>query len=459
VETALTYPAQYLVARATYRTLRDTTQRAMLHGDGPLPPLIPREAMRGQSLASGYRASDETVYLANGAEIVFRSLEENDPEKVRGLTLAGVLVDQIEELRYDGGEHLYNEIIGRLSDDRGPAKLLAIANPAALTHWVYRRMVDEKTCDAGCRVVHFTMRDNAENLPADYVGQMLATEETQPHWYRTFVLGEWGAIEDAAYPEFDRRTHVVPAFDIPAHWRLFESMDHGIGNATAWLWYAIDTDGNAVVVDEHYLEGELPDVHATAVKAKREHWRNTDEDGKPTPMPCYGDPNSLRERIGTRGQWGEPMLVQDLYQQQGVWILPANDRRRAGYARVRSLLRPQPDRPFPAWHERFGEKGSPQLFLVGERSPHLVEQLMSAPLANEENDPERGEAVARKWERHEGHAHAALRYGLLTYLPQSKEPAQEETDPRKQLLEEIRTRHLDRHRGRRGHDEWTEAIS
>ena len=82
-EWALREPAVYLVARATYRSLKDSTQRAMLHGDGSLPPLIPPEAV------AQYRASDELVRLHNGAEILFRSLEVNDVEKLRGLTLGG----------------------------------------------------------------------------------------------------------------------------------------------------------------------------------------------------------------------------------------------------------------------------------------------------------------------------------------------------------------------------------
>jgi hypothetical protein len=46
VEWAIEHPAQYLVGRATYRALKDSTQRAILHGDGGLPPLVPPEVVR-----------------------------------------------------------------------------------------------------------------------------------------------------------------------------------------------------------------------------------------------------------------------------------------------------------------------------------------------------------------------------------------------------------------------------
>jgi hypothetical protein len=69
------------VARLTYRELEDSTKKAMLHGDGSLPPLIPPE------LVAQYRASDNLVHLKNGAVILFRSLDE--PAKLLNLTLGG----------------------------------------------------------------------------------------------------------------------------------------------------------------------------------------------------------------------------------------------------------------------------------------------------------------------------------------------------------------------------------
>ena len=130
LEQAVEHPATYLVGRATYRSLRDSTQRAMLHGDGALPPLIPPE------LVVAYRASDEAVLLKGGAEILFRSLEEGDLEKIRGLTLGGVLVDQIEELDGgDAGEAMFDTLLGRLSDPRGPRRMMRRQPGLGVASW------------------------------------------------------------------------------------------------------------------------------------------------------------------------------------------------------------------------------------------------------------------------------------------------------------------------------------
>src|SRR5439155_11690633 len=107
-------------------------------------------------------------------------------------------------------------------------------NPAGLTSWQYRRLIDRRTRARGVRRVHFTLRDNAANLPADYVADMEAMAETRPSWYRSFILGEWGAFEGQAYAEFEEAIHVVEPFAVPEHWERFESMDHGAANPTAW---------------------------------------------------------------------------------------------------------------------------------------------------------------------------------------------------------------------------------
>ena len=135
VETAVEQPATYLVARSTYRELEDSTKKAMLHGDGALPPLIPPE------LIKEYRASDNVVQLNGGATIMFRSLEETNVGKVLNLTLGGIFVDQIEELDDgDAGERIFDTLLGRLSDPRGPRKLLAAAScPCVLESQAYAR--------------------------------------------------------------------------------------------------------------------------------------------------------------------------------------------------------------------------------------------------------------------------------------------------------------------------------
>jgi hypothetical protein len=46
-----------------------------------------------------------------------------------------------------------------------------------MTHWVHRRLVDERTRDRNVRYVHVSLADNAHNLEPDYVAEMYAMKE------------------------------------------------------------------------------------------------------------------------------------------------------------------------------------------------------------------------------------------------------------------------------------------
>ena len=419
VETAIEQPSVYLVSRLTYRELRDSTQKAMLHGDGALPPLIPPEAIEF------YRASDELVKLRNGSEILFRSLDE--PGKLLNLTLGGIFVDQVEELdQGEDGERLFDTLLGRLSDPRGPRKIVCVANPGQLTGWTYRRLVNEKTRDAGARYVHVSLEDNASNLPSDYVEAMLATEKTRPAWFKSFVKGMWGSFEGAAYEEFDEGVHVVEPFVIPDEWERFESMDHGAANPTAWHAWAVDHDGNLIVFGEYYSPG-LVSAHAAEIKRRRANgWQRPDlRRGGLEWHRCFADP-SIKASHGLTSRRGVPASVLTEYLEHGVdWLVAANNDRAAGYARLLELVHPEPGRPYPSWHPRHRETGAPRLY-VFRTCEHLVAQMRSAPIAKDGSDA--GEAVDPKWEGAHGHSHASARYGCLSRPAPSPMPEREPDD-------------------------------
>jgi PBSX family phage terminase large subunit len=423
LEWAVEQPATYLVARSTYRSLKDSTEKALLFGDGGLPPLIPPQ------LVAQYRASDEMVRLRSGGEILFRSLEEGQVSKILNLSIAGALVDQIEELDPgDAGERVFDTLLGRLSDPRGPRKLLAVANPAGLVSWQYRRLINETTCDPGVARVHFTLRDNEANLPIDYVAAMEATRLTRPHWHASFIEGRWGAFQEQAFEEFSDQVHVVEPFVLPSGWERFESMDHGANNPTCWLLWAVDYDGNLIVCDEYYASG-LVSQHAPEILRRRaEWWQPAGESNS-----CWADP-SIFARHGLSDLRGRPASVMTEYAEFGIGLSPANSDRKAGYLRLCELLRVDPKRLRPSWAPALPTVvGAPRLY-VFTTCGHLIEQFKSAPIAAEGVDA--GEIVDPKWATSHGHAIDAARYGAMSRPSPSDEPEREKTldDPRAEAL-------------------------
>lgn len=416
-EDAITKPCQYLIARATYRELRDTIQRAVLYGDGGLPPLLPAEALLGQSLKTAYRAKDETVQTCTGGEIVFRSLEEHATEKIRGLSLGAFLIDQAEELRYDEGEQLVREAIGRLSDARGPQKGMLLTNPAGLDHWIYRMFYREP--EAGTAVVHFTLYDNQGNLDPDYFKMMVATEKSKPHWFQTFILGVWGALQDAAYVLRDE--HKIDRFElVDAHDR-YECADYGL-NGAPWCLWATDYDGNLIAVDMLYEKNTLVSDLCSLIRARRLSWGE--------PWAAYADP-TLWARTGGSNKWGAPQTLADEFAEHGVPIVKANNDPRAGMMRIQELLKLDPDHPYPSWHPRAGEKGAPRIFFTPQVQ-QLVDELSSAP-KQPLDKRDGGEMVEPEWESRNGHAAAMARYATMV-KPQASEPPPETIeDPRARL--------------------------
>jgi phage terminase large subunit len=413
VETAVEHPSVYLIARSTYRELEDSTKKIVLHGDGNVPPAIPPE------LIAQYRASDNVVRLKTGSELLFRSLEETNVGKLLNLTLGGVFVDQIEELdEGDAGERIFDTLLGRLSDPGGPRKLLAVANPSGLTHFVHRRLVDEKTRDRDARYVHVSLTDNAANLPPDYVAAMLATRETRPAWYRSFILGEWGAFEGQAFAEFEDEIHVVRPFTIPAHWDRFESLDHGANHPTHVLAWAADEDGNVVIFGEYASPG-LVSKHAAEILARRRKWGT---------KFCWADPSVFAHHgVSTARNWRASVATE--YAEHGIYLARANHDRQAGYSRLLELLHVQPGRIPPPWAQiREGVDGAPRLYAFAS-CKELVKQIKSAPVAVDGMDA--GEAIDRRWEGDHGHGVASLRYGAMSRpSPSGAAPPEPIEDPR-----------------------------
>lgn len=434
VEWALEVPQSiHLVARSTYRELEDSTKKVILRGDGALPPILHPELIRD------VRAGDNKVVLRNGSEILFRSLEEQNIGKVLNLTLASIFVDQIEELDSGpAGERLYDTLIGRLSDPRGPRKLVAAANPGPTTHWLYRRFVDLRSKQPQTRYVHVKLTDNADVLPAEYVERMLRTKDTRPHWYRCYVLGEWGSFEGAAYPEFQTDIHIIRPFPVDPCWDRLEGMDFGRNNPTSWLVFAVDYDGNLIVFDEYHQPG-LVREHATEIwKRRRDRgWWAKDNHGRLISVPCYADP-SIKNRYGISDPTGRELSVEIEFSDYEIAFSPGQNDRRAGYGRVAELLHPDPDRYFPEWHPRTGEKGSPRLF-VFEHCERVIEALRNAPVKAEGKDAQ--EIIDPDWESQHGHASAALRYACLS-RPAPSEPDTSRTTKPAETKRELYTRML-----------------
>ena len=70
---------------------------------------------------------------------------------------------------------------------------------------------------------------------------------------KQFLYGDWDAIDDGAFPDFDKEIHVVPSFEIPNGWTKIRAADFGYAAHSGILWGAVDFDGGLWIYRELYV--------------------------------------------------------------------------------------------------------------------------------------------------------------------------------------------------------------
>ena len=118
--------------------------------------------------------------------------------------LAGILVDQAEELPFD----VYSELKGRLSQPGYHHQLIVTPNPPSEGHWLATEFPEDNRKPTH-RYVRFTLRDNLVNLGEDTVEAIEAAYPQGTSQHRRLIEGRRGEriVIDAAAP----RGNKVPA--------------------------------------------------------------------------------------------------------------------------------------------------------------------------------------------------------------------------------------------------------
>ena len=157
--------------------------------------------------------------------LIFGGRDESAAALIQGVTLAGVLLDEVVLMP----RSFVEQAIARCSV---PGSLLWFTcNPAGKEHWFYRQWI----CQAeqrGALYLHFTMEDNpglSEAVRARY------RRMYSDVFYRRFVLGEWAGAEGRVYDFYDP-AQAVPAPEEPME-RYVISCDYGTRNPASFgLW-------------------------------------------------------------------------------------------------------------------------------------------------------------------------------------------------------------------------------
>lgn len=157
-------------------------------------PLLP--VLRELGFACAEKLSRNCIEISRGGRqnrfYLFGGRDESSASLIQGMTLGGVLLDEVALMP----RSFVEQSLARCSLDG--SKFWFNCNPEHPQHWFHEEWV-RKAAEKNCLYLHFTMRDNPSLSPA-----VLARYESlySGAFYERFVEGKWVAAQGLVYPMF-----------------------------------------------------------------------------------------------------------------------------------------------------------------------------------------------------------------------------------------------------------------
>ena len=168
---------------------------------------------------------------------LFGGKDEGSASLIQGMTLGGVLLDEVALMP----RSFVEQALARCSLEG--SRFWFNCNPDNPLHWFHEEWI-KKSDEKNCLYLHFTMEDNPSLTPKIinryrnlYSGA----------FYERFVEGKWVAAQGLVYPFFSGERHVcaVPQSDFEC-WYI--SCDYGTVNPSSFglwglsdsVWYRVD---------------------------------------------------------------------------------------------------------------------------------------------------------------------------------------------------------------------------
>ena len=193
-----------------------------------------------------YKVSTKVLTVRCGTKenyfYIFGGKDESSYMLIQGITLAGVLFDEVALMP----RSFVEQALSRAISYEHP-KYWFNCNPESPNHYFYKEWLEDQK--DGTTHLHFLLEDNPILTP-----QMI--ERTKAMYsgvfYDRYIRGLWVIAEGIIYPMFGKDS-TVPTIE-RKYSRYVISMDYGIQNPTAMLLWGF-CDGVWYQVDEYYHSG------------------------------------------------------------------------------------------------------------------------------------------------------------------------------------------------------------
>lgn len=208
-----------------------------------LKPLQENESL---PYTMSYKVSTKVLTVRCGAKenyfYIFGGKDESSYMLIQGITLAGVLFDEVALMP----RSFVEQALSRAISYEYP-KYWFNCNPESPNHYFYKEWIENPK--DGTTHLHFLLEDNPilteqmiERTKAMYSGV----------FYDRYIRGLWVIAEGIIYPMFGKET-IVPTVE-RKYIRYVISMDYGIQNPTAMLLWGL-CDGVWYQISEFYHSG------------------------------------------------------------------------------------------------------------------------------------------------------------------------------------------------------------
>lgn len=196
------------------------------------------------------KRGDNKLIVTDGEKtntfFLFGGNDESSYKLIQGITLAGVLMDEVALMP----RSFVEQACARCSV--AGSKLWFNCNPGGPEHWFYKEWILKLEEKKALRL-HFTMDDNAALDPE--IRQRYERMYSGV-FYRRYVQGEWCVAKGLIYT-FDKSAYTVaecPAEMEQGYGEWYISVDYGTLNPfSAGLWWV--QNGRAIRVKEYYYSG------------------------------------------------------------------------------------------------------------------------------------------------------------------------------------------------------------
>lgn len=211
--------------------------------------LRPFQQIEGMPFTLSYKISNRMLTVQSGGKenyfYLFGGKDESSYALIQGLTLAGVLFDEVALMP----QSFVDQAIARTLSFAN-AKIWFNCNPESPNHWFYKEWITNE--ERKYKHLHFLMRDNP----------ILTEKEIQRAeslftgvFYDRYIRGMWVRAEGIIFPEFanDPTRWIIKREDVPKTFRTVEvGFDIG-GNGSA---YALTCTGQGYDGIQYKLKAE-----------------------------------------------------------------------------------------------------------------------------------------------------------------------------------------------------------